>query len=127
MSNKQKRLVARAQVWFTAVNALLEAKGAPSLGAPDAHRIFFEETEEGECLIVNISNAFVLCFYNVTAKPVIEVMLSVNRSEGCMSPHKTAVLTNVLTSAKVNNFSQLCVGAPFEIVDGVMIGSDNYD
>lgn len=127
MSNKQKKLVARSLVWFDAVNAALESKGAPSLGTPDAHQMFFEETEEGECLVVNISNAFVLCFHNVTTKPVLEVMLSVNRGAGSLSAHKSAVLTNILTSTKVNNFSQLCIGAPFEIVDGVMVCSDNYD
>lgn len=122
MSDELKTLSNGARKWFAEANRLLEERGAPSMGGFDTHAQFVEKTEVGVCIIVNVSNAFVLCFHAPrTSNKEVEVMLSVNQGPEGLGSHKAAVLTNVLTSVEVRGFMRMCIGSPFKITEEGMV------
>lgn len=126
MSDSKQDLLKIARKWFQAANANLKEKGAPSIGSPDKDASTFEESDIGKCMFVNISNIVVLSFFKPKEGPT-EVVLSVNRGSLGASRHKIAVLVNVLSLVVVDGVNPLCIGAPFDIIDGVMVVSENLD
>lgn len=122
MSDELKTLSTGARKWFAEANRLLEERGAPSMGGFDSHAQFVEKTEVGVCIIVNVANAFVLCFH-APRKGVkdVEVMLSVNQGPEGLGSHKAAVLSNVLTSVEMRGFLKMCIGSPFKITEEGMV------
>lgn len=126
MSDSKQELLKIARKWFHEANANLKEMGAPSIGSPDKDASTFEESEIGKCMFVNISNIAVLSFFKPNVGPT-EVILSVNRGPLGASRHKIAVLVNVLSTVSAEGVSPLRIGAPFDIVDGIMVVSENLD
>lgn len=126
MSDSKQELLKVARKWFQAANTKLKNKGAPTIGSPDKDASTFEESDIGKCMFVNISNIAVLSFFKPNVGPT-EVILSVNRGPLGASRHKIAVLVNVLSTVIVVGVKPLCIGAPFDIVDGIMVVSENLD
>lgn len=119
MSEQRIKLETLATNWFSRVNAELERRGAPSLGSLSEHTTFFEQTDEGSYLAVNIMNLAVVGFW-VDHGEAADVTLSVNETPGYISTHKVAVLTNVLSFVRLKDCKRLTIGVPFTIVDGEM-------
>lgn len=126
MSDSKLELLKIARKWFHEANTKLKETGAPSIGSPDKDASTFEESDIGKCMFVNISNIAVLSFFKPNVGPT-EVILSVNRGPLGASRHKIAVLVNVLSTVNAEGVSPLRIGAPFDIVDGVMVVSENLD
>lgn len=120
MSEQRIKLEALAMNWFSRVNAELEMRGAPSLGSLSEHTTFFEQTDEGSYLAVNIMNFAVVGFGADHGEAAVDVTLSVNETPGYISTHKVAVLTNVLSFVRLKGCKRLTIGVPFTIVDGEM-------
>lgn len=119
MSEQRIKLETLATNWFSHVNSELERRGAPSLGSLSEHTTFFEQTDEGSYLAVNIMNLAVVGFW-VDHGEAADVTLSVNETPGYISTHKVAVLTNVLSFVRLKGCKRLTIGVPFTIVDGEM-------
>lgn len=126
MSDSKQELLKIARKWFHEANTNLKGMGAPSIGSPDKDASTFEESDIGKCIFVNISNIAVLSFFKPNVGPT-EVILSVNRGPLGASRHKIAVLVNVLSTVSAEGVSPLRIGAPFDIVDGIMVVSENLD
>lgn len=119
MSEQRIKLETLATNWFSRVNSELERRGAPSLGSLSEHTTFFEQTDEGSYLAVNIMNLAVVGFWADHGEAA-DVTLSVNETPGYISTHKVAVLTNVLSFVRLKGCKRLTIGVPFTIVDGEM-------
>lgn len=116
-----KCLKNEARKWFSEANRLLLERGAPSLGGFDSHAQFVETTEVGVCVIVNVSNSFVICFHANDSAKGVDVLMSVNQGPEGLGSHKAAVLTNVLTNVHLQGFTRLCIGSPFVVEDGSIV------